>query len=228
MRALTNLIFLVGFVFLLMVLTGSVPFGSPPMLIGEAINQTAADVVGAQNFVTSVVLAYRGTDTLGELSILFAAATAGGLILGNAQHKLAEQGTGLILRAGAEVLFPLLVVTGLYIVTHGHLTPGGGFQGGVILAAAFFLPLLANPQATLDHRWLAWVEGLAGLGFIALGLVALWNGEAFLTPLLDKGAFGQLASSGSLPLLYMLVGLKVGAELAGLLSRLALDDGEAV
>lgn len=223
MRRLATLLFLGGLVFLLMALTGVLSFGSPPMLIGSAIQRAAADEVGVANFVTAVVLGYRGLDTLGELSILFAAATAGGLVLGGTRQRRGRP-AGLILRSGSDLLFPLLLVVGLYIVMHGHLTPGGGFQGGVILAAAFFLPLLARPAGGLNHGWMAAIEGLAGTAFIALGIAALVDGGAFLTPLFDKGALGELVSGGSLPLLYLAVGLKVGAELAGLLSRLAADD----
>lgn len=223
MRNLATLLFLGGLVFLLIVLTGHLSFGHPPMLIGEAIQGAAAAEVGASNFVTAVVLGYRGLDTLGELSILFAAATAGGLVLGGAHHRRGAP-AGLILRTGADLLFPLMLVVGLYIVMHGHLTPGGGFQGGVILAAAFFLPLLARPSDSLDHGWMTLIEGLAGAAFIAIGVAALVKGEALLTPLFAKGVLGELVSSGSLPLLYMAVGLKVGAELASLLIRLASDD----
>jgi multicomponent Na+:H+ antiporter subunit B len=113
-------------------------------------------------------------------------------------------------------------VVGVYIILHGHLTPGGGFQGGVILATAFFIPILALPGTPLDHRVVSTVEGLAGAGFIVIGLLALPGGDAFLTPMLGKGAIGQLISSGSLPLLYIAVGLKVGAELAGLLTNLVV------
>ena len=224
MRNLATLLFLGGLVFLLAILTETMSFGSPPMLVGEGIQRDAADQVGAANFVTAVVLGYRGLDTLGELSILFAAATAGGLVLGNARTGSRRRPGGFILCSGADLLFPLLLVVGLYIVIHGHLTPGGGFQGGVVLAAAFFLPLLARPTQGLSRTWLTLVEGLAGTAFIAIGLMALVHGEAFLTPLFDKGVFGELVSSGSLPLLYLAVGLKVGAELASLLSRLASDD----
>lgn len=224
MRSLATLLFLGGLVFLLLVLTASLPFGRPPMVVGDAIAQAAANEVGAANFVTAVVLGYRGLDTLGELSILFAAATAGGLVLGASRGTTRQRPAGFILRAGADVLFPLLLIVGLYIVMHGHLTPGGGFQGGVVLAAAFFLPLLARPQASIDHRWLTVTEGLAGTAFIAVGLIALFNDQPFLTPLLDKGVLGDLVSGGTLPLLYLAVGLKVGAELASLLSRLASDD----
>ncbi|MCB1817718.1 MAG: sodium:proton antiporter [Gammaproteobacteria bacterium] len=230
MRDLATLLFLGGLIFLLAAITGSLPFGHPPMLVGQAIQQVAAPEVGATNFVTAVVLGYRGLDTLGELSILFAAATAGGLVLGGVKSRgraKAAPAAGFILRAGADVLFPLLLIAGLYVVIHGHLTPGGGFQGGVVLAAAFFLPLLARPHESLSHTWLSVIEGLAGAAFIALGLVAMFDGAAFLTPLFDKGVLGELVSSGSLPLLYLAVGLKVGAELASLLMRLAQDDGAA-
>mgnify|MGYP001825864826 FL=1 len=223
MRNLATLLFLGGLGFLLLVITGGLVFGDPPMLIGRGIQQGAPDQVGAANIVTAVVLGYRGLDTLGELSILFAAATAGGLVLGSTRSRNTRP-AGFILRTGVDLLFPLLLVAGLYVVIHGHLTPGGGFQGGVILAAAFFLPLLARPQDAPEHTWLAVIEGLAGTAFIGIGLAALYQGEAFLTPMLDKGVLGELVSSGTLPLLYLAVGLKVGAELAGLLVRLYGDD----
>jgi multicomponent Na+:H+ antiporter subunit B len=226
MRNLAALLFLGGLVFLLLVLTSALPFGDPPMRVGDAIQRAAAEQVGAANFVTAVVLGYRGLDTLGELSILFAAATAGGLVLGRATRRRGSP-AGMILRSGADLLFPLLLVVGLYIVMHGHLTPGGGFQGGVILAAAFFLPLLARPGDALDTGWMTAIEALAGTAFIALGVAALAQGEDFLTPLFDRGVLGELVSSGSLPLLYLAVGLKVGAELASLLVRLAGDDEAA-
>jgi multicomponent Na+:H+ antiporter subunit B len=226
MRNLASLLFVLGFAFLLMVLTGTLEFGAPPMRIGDAIQSNAPQELGAANTVTAVVLGYRGLDTLGELSILFAAATAGGFVLGKPRNSKREVKAGAILCAGADVLFPLLIVVGLYIVLHGHLTPGGGFQGGVILATAFFLPTLARSQASLDHRWLSAVEGLAGAGFIVIGLLGLYQGGAFLQPLLTQGTLGDLVSAGTLPLLYLAVGLKVGAELAGLLVRLNEPDVE--
>jgi len=191
-------------------------------LAGDAINGVAATQVGAGNIVTSVVLAYRGFDTLLELTILFTAATVGGLVLGKSQMPTKpEPDSGFVLQAGADLLFPLLLVVGLYIILHGHLTPGGGFQGGVVLAAAFFIPVLARPGRVLDHRAVALIEGLAGASFITIGLLAMLGGEQFLTPLLGNGVIGTLFSAGSLPMLYLAVGLKVGAELAGLLARIA-------
>jgi multicomponent Na+:H+ antiporter subunit B len=219
------LLFAGGFAFLLFVLVAGLPFGDPSMPVGHHVLDEAADVVGAANIVTSIVLAYRGIDTLGELSILFAAAMAGGLILGHpAQGAKPAPPAGFILRAGADLLFPLLIVVGLYIILHGHLTPGGGFQGGVVLAAAFVIPVLARPGQVPSHTALAVVEGLAGAAFIATGLAALYYDREFLAPLLGQGKLGALVSAGTLPILYLAVGLKVGAELAGLLIRFTEAD----
>ena len=229
MQQFFSMLFLIGLLFLLSILTGLLPFATPPMLIGQAIQQQAVDATGAANLVTSVVLGYRGIDTLGELSILFAASAAGGLVLGKTVRakKAASENTGFILQAGTDLLFPLLLVAGLYIVLHGHLTPGGGFQGGVLLATAFFLPVLVRPGTSVSHKLLSVIEGLAGASFIAIGLFALYQGGEFLQPFLDKGITGQLLSAGTLPLLYLAVGLKVGAELAGLLANLSTEqDGE--
>ena len=230
MQRFATLLFLTGLLFLLSVLTGILSFGAPPMLIGQAIQQTAIEDTGSANIVAAVLLGYRGIDTLGELSILFAAATAGGLVLGKRQitrqDALNEPGSeaGFIFKTAADLLFPLLIVAGLYIVLHGHLTPGGGFQGGVILAIAFFLPVLARPSQHLHHSSLSLVEGFAGSAFILIGLLGLMDGGAFLQPFLDKGVAGELLSAGTFPLLYLAVGLKVGAELAALLSVLNEDE----
>jgi multicomponent Na+:H+ antiporter subunit B len=222
MRRISSALFLLGLGLLIAMIFQTMEFGSVAPLVGQAINATAAEQVGAANFVTSVVLGYRGFDTLLELTILFTAATAGGLVLGKPRAGAArDPDSGFILRAGADLFFPLLLVVGLYIILHGHLTPGGGFQGGVILAAAFFIPILARPGTSMDHRLVSIIEGLAGAGFILIGLLAMLGGGDFLTPLLDKGELGALLSAGSLPLLYIAVGLKVGSELAGLLAHLS-------
>lgn len=217
-----SLLFAVGLAFLLLVLGAQFVFGSAPMLAGQSILKSAIDDTGAANLVTSVVLAYRGIDTLVEISILFTAATAAGLVLGKRQRSgKKDPDAGFILSSSADLLFPFLTVAGFYIILHGHLTPGGGFQGGVILAAAFFLPLLARPGSKVNHAGLSLIEGLSGAAFIIVGLVSLFQGQQFLQPFLDKAVTGQLFSAGTLPLLYLAVGLKVGAELAGLLAHIA-------
>lgn len=230
MRNLASLLFAVGLAFLLLVLAAQLDFGDPVMRVGGEMLNRAPDEIGAQNIVAAVIFGYRGIDTMGELSILFAAATTAGLVLigkrggrrGTAATPAPKDPDGcFILRTGADLLFPLLLVVGLYIIAHGHLTPGGGFQGGVILASAFFLLVLARPRQSMSHTAIAFIEGLAGAGFIAVGLWALVADGSFLGPVMSTGVMGELLSAGAFPLLSAAVGLKVGAELAGLMSLLA-------
>jgi multicomponent Na+:H+ antiporter subunit B len=222
MRSFASLLFVVGLAFLLLILTGAFEFGNPPMRVGQAIQAVGAEETGAANLVTAVVLGYRGIDTLGELSILFAAATAGGFVLG--RHRVNPKGAeaGFVLRTGADLLFPLLLVVGLYIVLHGHLTPGGGFQGGAILASAMLLLLLSNPARRFSHRLITLVESTAGISFVFIGILGILLAGGFLdNRILPTGTFGELFSAGAIPLIYTLVGLKVGAEFSSMLVSLS-------
>ena len=87
MRRLSSALFVLGLGVLIAAVFQTVELDSVAPIAGQAINAAAADQVGAANFVTAVVLAYRGFDTLLELTILFTAATAGGLV-GAALHDL--------------------------------------------------------------------------------------------------------------------------------------------
>jgi multicomponent Na+:H+ antiporter subunit B len=221
LRELSGLIFMVGLGLLLGAVFQNLPYGEIITGVGPTILDRAPNEVGTANIVTSVLLAYRGLDTLGELTVLFVAATAAGLVLGQRRPDASyEPQAGFILRTAIDILFPFLILLGAYIILHGHLTPGGGFQGGAILAAAFFIPILASPASPFDHKVSSLIEGLAGAAFILIGLFGLFGNHEFLTPLFSPGQAGQFFSAGSLPLLYLAVGLKVGAELAGLLVRL--------
>jgi len=221
LREITGLIFIIGLGLLIGAVLKTLAFGITGD-VGTTILAVAPQEIGTANTVTSVLLAYRGLDTLGELTVLFVAATAAGLVLGQRRPDAPyDPDAGFILRTATDLIFPFLIILGVYIILHGHLTPGGGFQGGAILAAAFFIPILASPASPLNHNVSSLVEGLAGAAFIIIGLVALFGEGYFLAPLLGKGEVGHFFSAGSLPLLYLAVGLKVGAELAGLLARLA-------
>jgi multicomponent Na+:H+ antiporter subunit B len=232
----TSLLFIAGLGVLLAAVLARLPFGQSPMQLGQEIVARAPGELGAANIVTAIVLGYRGFDTLGEVTILFVASLAVGVILAGGGRRSRTTGAsddeaggaaGFILARASHLLFPLLLVLGAYIMIHGHLTPGGGFQGGAILAGAFFLPILSAPKSPFHHATASLVEGMAGAAFVVIGLISLLDGEAFLTPLLGRGTLGELLSAGSLPLLYLAIGLKVGSELAGLLHRFLPAGGEA-
>jgi multicomponent Na+:H+ antiporter subunit B len=231
---LSGVVFFAGLAILLVAVLVELPFGFTPSGIGQDIIAESPGRTGAANTVTSVVLGYRGLDTLGELIILFTAATAAGMVLGKArresyqeQQQSQQSEAGFILRTAADVIYPFLMLLGAYIIVHGHLSPGGGFQGGAILAVAFFLPLLARPATPFAETVFSAVETLAGSVFIVIGLFALLSTGHFLEPLLGTGTPGELFSAGTLPLLYLAVGLKVGTELAGMLARLMQTEGSS-
>jgi multicomponent Na+:H+ antiporter subunit B len=118
---------------------------------------------------------------------------------------------------------------GTYIFLHGHLTPGGGFQGGVVIATGFLLLLLSNRLDELHHGVMAWVESLSGFLYISVGLAGLVWAAGFLDPrFLPLGEYGRLASAGAIPVIYSLVGLKVGAELVGIIDGMRRKKGAAV
>jgi len=110
----------------------------------------------------------------------------------------------------------------VYVFLNGHLTPGGGFQGGAILASAVLLRLLADPAGGLGHRLITVVESSAGALYVGLGVAGLFLAGGFLdNRILPLGEFGALLSAGAIPLIYTLIGLKVGAEFASMLASLA-------
>jgi multicomponent Na+:H+ antiporter subunit B len=118
---------------------------------------------------------------------------------------------------------------GVYIFIHGHLTPGGGFQGGVVIASGFLLLLMADTGFRFSHQVIEWLEAISGMSYVIMGLAGLMllGANHFLDPRwLEAGRWGKLFSSGAVPIIYSLIGLKVGAEMSGLLDSMQTD-GEA-
>jgi len=173
------------------------------------------------NLVTSIVVNYRGFDTLGEVTVLFLAATALAFLLSSCTcfRKYERIEASLILKTASDTLYPLLILFGAYIFIHGHLTPGGGFQGGTVIASAVMLMLLAHFSFHPNHKVLSVTEGLAGIIFAAIGLAGLIWGRSFLANnILPLGHWNRLFSAGVIPLIYVAIGFKVGSELSGLIT----------
>ena len=186
----------------------------------------AATALGTANIVTAIVVTYRGLATLGEVTVLFLASTIVGLVLalGRSASKNPQPLTpvGELLTTGSRFLAPLIMLLGVYVFVNGHLTPGGGFQGGAIMASGVLLLLLADPLKHIGHGVIAIVESLAGVAFVIAGLLGLYLAGGFLdNRFLPTGELGALFSAGAIPLIYSLVGLKVGAELSGVLANLS-------
>lgn len=184
-------------------------------------NQSSNLESGSANIVTSIVANYRALDTLGEITVLFIAATGLAFILGGNQKNYAfETDSSFIVQTGVKLLFPLMFLLGIYIIVNGHLTPGGGFQGGAVIATAVLLKFLAYKDYRLNHTGLSLLESLAGISFLVIGLVGLFSHGSFLTNFLNNGTLGSLFSAGIIPVIYILIGIKVGAELSKIIDNL--------
>jgi multicomponent Na+:H+ antiporter subunit B len=200
-----------------------IPYGTSKTKIGDTYIEKGREETGAANIVTSVVLNYRGFDTLGEVTVLLVAAIGVGamLTIRREKRKREIEPASLVLYTGCRFLFPLILLFGGYIFIHGHLTPGGGFQGGAIVASAFVLIYLACRGRRINEKGCKAVESLGGLVFIATGLAGLAvGGRYFLGNYLPKGELNTLFSAGIIPIIYIAIGFKVGSELAGIIDHL--------
>ncbi len=184
---------------------------------------------GSANIVSAIIVTYRGLDTLGEVTVLFLTAAIVGLVLkrgATAGEGKPVRPSGELLSTGSGLLLPLIMLLGVYVFVNGHLTPGGGFQGGAILASGTMLMLLTDPMKHFSHRLIGLIESFSGLAFILTGVLGMLLAAGFLdNKLLSMGTLGDLISAGTIPLIYSLIGLKVGAEFSSMLVNLSETEG---
>jgi len=128
-----------------------------------------------------------------------------------------KQGMSLIVKTVTRAILAIIFLYGFYIILHGHLSPGGGFGGGVVLALGFLSVMLAYGRPTtqkwLNIRALHTVESSGPLLFLAVGLLGLAGGGVFLLNTLDHGRLFDLWSSGFILPLNIIIGIKVGLSL---------------
>jgi multicomponent Na+:H+ antiporter subunit B len=199
-------------------LTGLPAFGDFNGEYGQILNGVAGSERHVTNVVSSVVFDYRGFDTLGEEFILFSAVMGVALLLREARDKRErprdEVRSDAVRVLGLGMVGPA-VVFGLYIVAHGILTPGGGFQGGVALASAALLLYAggryrafraATPQHLVDLA-----EGSGAGGYVAVGIASLVAGGAYLENFIGLGTKGTLAAAGTISVLNVASSIAVSA-----------------
>jgi multicomponent Na+:H+ antiporter subunit B len=182
------------------------------------------------NVVSSVNFDQRGLDTLGEESIFFASVIGAAALLRPSKEEREQQDeTGRVGRVLAStrflgyVLFPLTLLVGFDVVAHGHLTPGGGFQGGVILATGLHVLYVAGkydameklrPVTAFEHG-----EVLGALGFAGLGFAGIAISGSFLANVIPFGTFGSFLSAGVVEVLNFAVGVEIACGVIVLLSH---------
>jgi multicomponent Na+:H+ antiporter subunit B len=204
-------------------LLGLPSFGDYHGIYGLVVTGTELGQRHATDFVTALNFDLRAFDTLGEEFILFASVTGVVLLLRElrdeherpagdiGEHRF--EGASDVLRVLSIVLAGLLVALGCYVVVHGALTPGGGFQGGVILAAGPLAALLVGRYLAFKTSAPEWaLEGLDAIGaagYALLGVAGLIFASVYLKNFLPLGIPGHLLSAGFMPANSIAVGIEV-------------------
>lgn len=127
----------------------------------------------------------------------------------------------IIQRCGCDTILPLTLVYIFYIILHGHLSPGGGFQGGVLMTAVIILMYLGHGyEATaraMSFNLLHEAEGFASIIYVALALLGVAAGAQFCQNILyNQGEAGALYSAGTIFWMNVTVGLKVIAGIGSI------------
>ncbi len=143
--------------------------------------------------------------------------------------KKTEKGMTLIVKTITRLTVGLILLYGIYIVLHGHLSPGGGFAGGVIIALSFIHLMLAFGRETalkkLSQAQASVLESLGAIMFLTIALLGLLGGYFFFNFFLHKGKPFALFSAGIIPLCNIAICLKVGAGLFAIFAVLVLFKG---
>jgi multicomponent Na+:H+ antiporter subunit B len=208
------------------------PFGAPTSAYGDVVNALAPGLRRVSNMVAAVNFDIRGFDTLGEECMLLCAVTGAVMLLRGSRGERDSDKAGhiegrpeiersdlsvLLCRAGATVL----LVFGLYVVLHGTVTPGGGFQGGVIAASGLLLVYLGEGYRSwrdvVHAPTLAALEGAGALIFVLAATLPLLSGHEALDNRLPLGTYKDLWSGGVIFVTNFAVGLSVAGSFGLLL-----------
>ncbi|MEO8725608.1 MAG: hydrogen gas-evolving membrane-bound hydrogenase subunit E, partial [Acidobacteriaceae bacterium] len=201
------------------------PLGDYRGPYGDVISGLAVYERHATDVVNAITYDYRGFDTLGEEYILYAS-VLGVLLLFRKQPSTEEDEkkrkesyledqipVSDTVRVTMQAMVAVMVVLGIYVATHGQLTPGGGFQGGVILATAPLLVYLSGRidkfQRIVSHPGLKLLEAMGAAAYALIGLAALVVGANFLTNYIPLGQTGSIFSSGTIASISFAVSLEV-------------------
>lgn len=201
-------------------------FGAHPLPYGDAINQSATAERHVTNMVSAVNFDYRGFDTLGEEFMLLCAVTGVTVLLRGTRGEQTSARPGqardrpILPRSDAVALIsriigPLIFLFGVYIALHAMTTPGGGFQGGVIIASGFMLTYLGEGycgwRRIMKSELFDACEGAGASLYAVCGFASMAAGLPFLTNFLPLGEAKDVFSGGTM----LIVNAGVGFAVAG-------------
>ncbi len=200
-----------------------------PTLARDYLFANALDETGASNTVSSIYLGYRLMDTLGETLVLFVAITGTMSILLNIHKQTLEsvktQSTLVpekrvknalrtnLVEVVASKLGPIILQFGLYVMLFGHISPGGGFQGGVIIASAIVFLVLGTDVKTkiTNSNVLERIEAISFISLILITTYVVFFPDGFFSSITTGSSF---LSAGIIIILNIFIGIKVGTSLA--------------
>ncbi|OGW81419.1 MAG: hypothetical protein A3G33_01045 [Omnitrophica bacterium RIFCSPLOWO2_12_FULL_44_17] len=141
-----------------------------------------------------------------------------------------ESGMSVIVKTITRLTVGLIFLFGIYILVHGHVSPGGGFAGGVIIALSFVHLMLAYGKEVsfkkLPRAVVHFFESFGALMFLGIALLGFTSGYFFIN-FISKGQPFKLFSAGIIPLCNIAISLKVGAGLFAIFLALVLLKFEA-
>lgn len=180
---------------------------------------------GAVNIVAGMILDYRAFDTFGESNVLFIATVVVMLLMRDDKRKKGADSNDMnyeirfdtILQQVTFILFPLIMIFGIYVVVNGHLSPGGGFSGGAIMGAGLILFLNAFGIEKMSrfftentHKYVCF----AALSFYCLAKsYSFFTGANHLESIISPGTPGMIISAGLILPLNICVGLVVACTM---------------
>jgi multicomponent Na+:H+ antiporter subunit B len=183
--------------------------------------ESGTEETGAVNTVAGMILDYRAFDTLGESFVLFTAMCAVTLLMNQTgrrrtirpQREAVHYANDPVVRTMCAFVIPIIMVFGIYILLNGHLSPGGGFSGGAILAAGLIVYAIVwgdeRASALMTPRLIRTVV-LCALGFYALSKTySFYTGANHLHSVITPGTPGRILSAGLILPLNVAVGLVV-------------------
>ncbi len=139
----------------------------------------------------------------------------------------------LIIRVISRFMIPFIQVYGAYIVLYGHLSPGGGFAGGTVIASSIILYILAygllSEEKRIPEHFTRVVESAGALFYVFVGLLGVLLGTRFLGNSVagfPLGIPGRLSSGGTIFLLTFAIGMKVASTMITLFSHLIDEERE--
>ncbi len=206
------------------------PKGDPANPVNnEVVEKYIEDAMkdtGAVNIVTGMILDYRAFDTFGESNVLFVATCTVLILMRDDKKKEQKKAVAKkqyepksdsILQKITAILFPIIVIFGIYVILNGHLSPGGGFSGGAIIGAGLILYTNAygfeKTQKFFTEKTYKWVSFCALTFYCLAKSYSFYTGAHHLESGIPLGTAGDIISSGLILPLNICVGLVVACTM---------------